>query len=119
MVRQKYNQFGISVEVKKICNIYENICELHIPEGYHLCYACKGVGCCLSKTHFKQKYITIVRCEVCKGSGIVDWISNARKNMDLALLNFLYVNFSIYCPRDKRCKRRKRWAQNKEREAMI
>lgn len=97
------------------CNIYKHKCELIVPEGYHKCFHCSGNGAFLISTHFKHKYITIRQCPTCKGEGVVDWLTFMRKTEGF-IFGYIYENFSIYCPRNKRCKVIKRWAKNIERK---
>jgi hypothetical protein len=60
------------------CNIWEQRCKLTIPKGNELCPHCEGRGCFFLHASFKQGKITLMRCDICKGEGSVDWITFAR-----------------------------------------
>ena len=50
--------------------------------GYYICKSCNGTGDCLCKYCNQESNMgsSPVRCQVCNGSGKLDWIKNALRN---------------------------------------
>lgn len=47
-----------------------------MKDGKYKCYKCNGTGKKLSFGPNKYYYECIIKCPICKGNGVLDWISN-------------------------------------------
>jgi hypothetical protein len=101
--------------VEPNCNIYNRKCHIEIPNGYEICFQCKGLGCFITAVHYKERFVEVIECSQCNGKGYIDWIKYIKKVQKH--VNFLkeqrYINFKciVY-----KCKKVKRWARNFTRQ---
>lgn len=47
-----------------------------MKDGEYVCYKCNGTGNINEAVNSNYYYTCLVKCPICKGTGILDWISN-------------------------------------------
>jgi len=63
-----------------------------MKDDEHKCYKCNGTGKNLNCGPSKYFYECIIKCPVCNGTGVLDWISNITGTPNN---NKLYIDINI------------------------
>lgn len=105
------------METGEICNIWIQKCKPSLNKGEKWCPICNGLGAGFVNISFKQKYVIIRCCYLCKGKGTVDWITAITKKPTTPIMlsanNLKEVR--LKCPGHLQCKKKLKrlWQRNK------